>query len=169
MWNGLHAGWPSGLRPNRLEKTLSSKSSSYETGKRIAQEIYRTKAPYPIVCGQTMLGKKRIVNLPTETAISSTKDTFPVPDLLAMMPPEVLRYIIIRTRPEKRIHFDPGQTLLTLTDEYERLRTQFRRKDPSFGIFERRICELSRLTGICHSEIPFKSYGHYLSGCQRRF
>ncbi len=139
-----------------LGKDFSSKGSSYDTVKRIAQEIFGTKAPYPIICGQIMPGKRGIVNLPNETVISPTNATFPVSDLFEIMPPEILRYMIIRTRPEKPIYLDPGQNFLTITDEYDRLRTHFRRKDPSFGIFESRICELSRLTDICHSEISFR-------------
>jgi len=97
------------------------------------------------------LNLKRIRKMP-----SSKRLVVSASDMLEVMPPEVLRYLIIRTKPEKRIQLDPGQLLLTLVDEYERLRTQFREKDPSLGIFERRIYELSRLTSIYQSKIPFK-------------
>lgn len=96
-----------------------------------------------------MLGKQGAMSSSTGVVIS-------ISDMLGVVPPEVLRYLIIRTKPEKHIQFDPGQPLLTLVDEYERLRIQFRGNDPSLGIFERRIYELSRATGICQSEIPFK-------------
>lgn len=145
-----------GVTTEPLRKALFSKDSSYDAVKRIAEDIFGNKAPYPIVCGKIMPGKQGIVNLSNKTAIPSSKSIFPVSDLLEIMPPEILRYTIIRSKPEKPIYFDPGQNLLTITDEYDRLRTHFRRKDPSVGIFESRICELSRLTGICHPEISFK-------------
>ncbi|MPM51361.1 Lysine--tRNA ligase [bioreactor metagenome] len=87
---------------------------------------------------------------------SSTGVVVSISDMLEVVPPEVLRYLIIRTKPEKHIQFDPGQPLLTIVDEYERLREKFRDNDPSLSDFEKRIYELSRATGICHPEIPFK-------------
>ncbi|MDD3873797.1 MAG: lysine--tRNA ligase, partial [Methanosarcina sp.] len=35
-------------------------------------------------------------------------------------------------------------------------RAQFRENDPSLGDFQKRVYELSRATGICQSEVPFK-------------
>lgn len=153
--------WPArwavlGITLEPLGKDRTSKGDPYDTGKRIAKEIYRHKAPYPVLCAQIMPGKQRIVNYAAEAAVSSPVAAVPVSDLLAVMPAEFLRYLIIRTKPEKQIHLDLGQTFLTLMDEYEQLRAQFRRKDPFVGAFERRIYELSRLKGIYQSEIPFK-------------
>lgn len=152
--------WPAlwsvlGVTIEAFGKDRASKGGSYDTGKQIAKEIYRHKAPYPVVCEQITPRKHGTVNLPEKVIVSSA-EAVPVSDLLAVIPPEFLRYLIIRTKPQKQIHFDPGQTFLTLMDEYARLRVQFRGKDPFFGVFERRIFELSGLTGICQSEIPFK-------------
>lgn len=146
--------WPArwailGVTIEPFGKYRASTSCFYDTGKRIAKEIYRHKAPYAVVCEQIILGKHGMIYSSTGTVIS-------VSDMLEVMSPEFLRYLIIRTKPEKQIHLDPGQCLLTLMDEYERLWVQSRRKNPSVGAFERRICELSGLTGICQSEIPFK-------------
>ena len=96
-----------------------------------------------------MLGKQGAMSSSTGVVVS-------ISDMLEVVPPEVLRYLIIRTKPEKHIQFDPGQPLLTLVDEYERLRAQFRENNPSLGAFQSRVYELSRATGICQSEIPFK-------------
>jgi lysyl-tRNA synthetase class 1 len=142
------------IEPFGKDRTL--KGGSHDAGKRIAKEIYRRKAPYPVVCEQMMPGKLGIVNLPTKPIASSAEAAVPVSNLLAVMPPESLRYLIIRTKPEKQIHFDPRKSLLTFMDEYELIRAQLKGKSHSAGAFERRICELSRLTGVCQSEIPFK-------------
>ena len=146
--------WPSrwavlGVTVEPFGKDNSSRGCSYDTGKRIVREIYKQKAPYPVVCERIRLRKQRVVSSSTELAVS-------VSDILEVVPPEVLRYLIIRTKPEKSIMFDPGQSLLTLAGEYEQLKTHFREKDSPLGIFEKRIYELSRLTGIYQSEIPFK-------------
>jgi lysyl-tRNA synthetase class 1 len=146
--------WPArwgvlGVTVEPFGKDHASRGGSYDTGKRIAREIYGYEAPYPVVYEWIMLGKQGAMSSSTGVVVS-------ISDMLEVVPPEVLRYLIIRTKPEKHIQFDPGQPLLTLVDEYERLRTQFRENDPSLGIFERRVYELSRATGICQSEIPFK-------------
>jgi lysyl-tRNA synthetase, class I len=153
--------WPAswtvlGVTIEVFGKDRASNGGSYYSGKRIAKEIFRHKAPYPVVCEQILPGKRGTVNLPEKGLVSSAESFVQVSDLLAVMPPEFLRYLIIRTKPEKQIYFDPGQNFLTLMNEYERLRAQFRGKDPLFGVFERRICELSRLIGICQTEISFK-------------
>jgi lysyl-tRNA synthetase, class I len=146
--------WPArwavlGVTVEPFGKDHASRGGSYDTGKRIVREIYGHEPPYPVVYEWIMLGKQGAMSSSTGVVVS-------ISDMLEVVPPEVLRYLIIRTKPEKHIQFDPGQPLLTLVDEYERLRAQFRENDPSLGIFEKRIFELSRATGICHSEIPFK-------------
>ena len=153
--------WPArwavlGITIESFGKDRALKGGSQDAGKQISKEIYGHKAPYPVVCEQIMPGKRRIVNLPTKAIASSAEAAVPFSDLLAVMPLEFLRYLIIRTNPEKQIHFDPGKSLLTLMDEYEWLRAQLNGKGPSAGAFGRRVCELSRLTGVCQSEIPFK-------------
>jgi lysyl-tRNA synthetase class 1 len=138
-----------GVTVEPFGKDHASSGGSYDSGKRIAKEIYGYEAPYPVVYEWIMLGKQGAMSSSTGVVIS-------ISDMLDVVPPEVLRYLIIRTKPEKHIQFDPGQPLLTLVDEYERLRTQFKENDPFLGIFERRVYELSRATGICQTEIPFK-------------
>lgn len=153
--------WPAfwavlGITIEAFGKDHASKDGSYDIGKRIAKEIYGHKTFYPVVCEQIMPGRHRRVNLPKKGIVSAVEAAAQASDFLAVMPPEFLRYLIIRTKPQKQINFDPGKTFLALMDEYERLRVQLREEDPLLGAFERRICELSRLTGICQSQIPFK-------------
>jgi lysyl-tRNA synthetase, class I len=130
-------------------KENESKGGSYDTAKQITKEIFMYKAPYPVVCEHITPGKPGIKHSSTGAPVS-------ISDMLEVMPPEFLRYLIIRTKPEKRLYIDPVQSILAFAEEYERLRARFREKDPSFGIFEKRIYELSRLTKVSQSEIPFK-------------
>ncbi len=146
--------WPArwgilGVSIEPFGKDHASSGGSYATGTRIVEEIYEHQPPSPIVYEWIMLGKKGAMSSSTGVVVS-------ISDMLEVVPPEVLRYLIIRTKPEKHIQFDPGQPLLSLVDEYERLRTKFQEEDPSLGDFDKRIYELSRATGICQSEIPFK-------------
>jgi lysyl-tRNA synthetase class 1 len=76
---------------------------------------------------------------------SSTGVAVTINSMLEIVPPDVLRYLIARTRPEKAIDFDPGMGLLTLIDEYDRV--------AQAG--DSREYELSSITGI-KPGIPFR-------------
>jgi lysyl-tRNA synthetase class 1 len=64
-----------------------------------------------------------------------------IADMLQSAPADVLRYMIIKTKPEKLIDFDPGLGLLTLVDEFDH--------------DEGRAVELSRVSEQ-ECNIPFK-------------
>ncbi len=141
--------WPArwkalGVTVEPFGKDHASRGGSYDTGQAIAREIYGYEAPYPIVYEWIMLGKEGAMSSSTGVVVS-------ISDMLKVVPPEVLRYLIIRTKPEKHIRFDPGQPLLNLVDEFERLHSA---EEP--GSYESRIIELSHAAGLCHTDIPFK-------------
>jgi len=46
--------------------------------------------------------------------------------MLEVLPPEVLRYLIVKTRPMRSIGFDPGLPLLALVDEFDDAASQSR-------------------------------------------
>ncbi len=50
---------------------------------------------------------------------SSTGIAITIQQMLGVVPPEVMRYLIIRNKPEKHIEFDPAMGLITLVDEYD--------------------------------------------------
>ena len=52
---------------------------------------------------------------------SSTGLTVGPMDALALVPPEILRYVIARSKVGRHIDFDTGPALFTTADEYERL------------------------------------------------
>jgi lysyl-tRNA synthetase class 1 len=64
--------------------------------------------------------------------------------MLEVVPPEVLRYLIIRNKPEKHIEFDPAMPLISLVDEYDQ-----RKGDP-------RSIELSSIGHERPFEVPFR-------------
>jgi lysyl-tRNA synthetase class 1 len=103
-------------------KDHAAPGGSFDSGKRIATEIYDFKAPYPIPFEHIHLkttageGKKAKV-----TAMSSSKGTnIPVHEIVEAVPPEILKHAIVRVRPDKHIDFNPALPLLYLIDEYER-------------------------------------------------
>ncbi|ABE52748.1 lysine--tRNA ligase [Methanococcoides burtonii] len=125
-------------------KDHASRGGSYDTGKRIVREIFDHEPPQPIVYEWIMLGQKGAMSSSSGVVVS-------ISDMLKVVPPEVLRYLIMRTKPEKHIKFDPAQPLLTLVDEYERLNS-----NTEIEGLNKRVLELSHAKGICHTDIPFK-------------
>ena len=133
------ARWPIlGVTIEPFGKDHASAGGSYATGERISSEIFDYPAPHPIVYEWIMLKGQGAMS-------SSTGVTVSISDMLDVVPPEVLRYFIIRTKPEKHIEFDPGLPLLNLIDEYDNLDEKL----------DMRAYQLSQAGGTS-TKIPFK-------------
>jgi lysyl-tRNA synthetase class 1 len=136
--------WPArwhilGVTIEPFGKDHASAGGSYATGQRISSEVYGYPPPHPIVYEWIMLKGKGAMS-------SSTGVTVPISDMLDVVPPEVLRYLIIRSKPEKHIEFDPGLPLLNLIDEYDNL-------DESI---DKRAYQLSQAGSNMSIKIPFR-------------
>ena len=118
-------------------KDHATAGGSYDTGKRISEEIYNYPAPFPMVYEWIHL--KGVGAMHSSTGIVVT-----IQEMLDVVPPEVLRYLIIRNKPEKHIEFDPALPLLSLVDEYDQ------RKG------EERAIILSNISKSGPFEIPFR-------------
>lgn len=141
--------WPAkwkilGVTAEPFGKDHASSGGSYDSGIRISREIFNHEPPLPIVYEWIMLGEKGAMSSSSGVVVS-------ISDMLDVVPPEALRFLIMKTRPEKHIKFDPGQPLLNLVDEYERLRDK---EEPTR--FEERIVSLSQSKDVKQSKIPFK-------------
>lgn len=86
---------------------------SYDTGKVFAKEVFGVDAPY----AEVQYGH---IHLPGQSIkMSSSKGNVITPEqALKIMPAEVLRYFIVRSRPENKIFFDPGIGLYNLIEEF---------------------------------------------------
>jgi lysyl-tRNA synthetase class 1 len=85
--------------------------------------------------------------------------------MLAMTPPEVLRFLIVKNQPNKHIVFDPGFGLLNLVDEYDQFeRIFFGKEDIIKGMKDiEKIYELSQSYKI-PNKIPFQiPYRHLVT------
>ena len=118
-------------------KDHATAGGSYDTGKRISEEIYGYPAPFPMVYEWIHL--KGVGAMHSSTGIVVT-----IQEMLDVVPPEVLRYLIIRNKPEKHIEFDPALPLLSLVDEYDQRKGDIR------------AIELSNISGSGPFEIPFR-------------
>lgn len=109
-----------GVTVEPFGKDHAAPGGSFDSGKRIAHEIYNFEAPYPIPFEHVLL--KRSEGARTRvTAMSSSRGTnIPIREILEVVPPEILKYLLWRVRPDRHIEFDPSTPLLHLIDEYER-------------------------------------------------
>lgn len=119
-------------------KDHAAAGGSYDTGKRLATEIFNYPPPYPI--------PYEWIHLKGVGAMKSSKGiVIPVRELVEALPPEIVRYTIIRAKPERHIEFDPGFGLLDVIDEFEE---KIREKD--------RGVQLSLVGDVRYSEVPFR-------------
>ncbi len=109
-----------GVTVEPFGKDHAAPGGSYDSGKRIAEEIYSYRAPYPIPFEHILL-KFKEGDKARVTAMSSSRGTnIPIREILEVVPPEILKYLIWRVRPDRHIEFDPSTALLHIIDEYER-------------------------------------------------
>jgi lysyl-tRNA synthetase class 1 len=137
--------WPArwailGVTVEPFGKDHASKGGSYDTGRRIAKEVYGYDAPVPVVY--------EWISLKGQGDMSSSKgNVVSIADMLRVVPPDVLRYMIFRTRPKKSLVFDPALPMLNLIDELDDAENKSR---------DERAIALSMVSGMGSVGIPFK-------------
>ncbi len=118
-------------------KDHATRGGSYDTGARIAREVFGHEPPHPI--------PYEWIRLKGQGDMSSSRgNVLSIGRVLEIVPPEVLRYLVMRERPSRTIDFDPGPPLLQLVDEF----------DDAAG--DERAVELSRAGGFRPVGVPFQ-------------
>ncbi len=137
--------WPArwkalGVTVEPFGKDHATAGGSYDTGVRIAREIFETEPPYPI--------PYEWISLKGRGDMSSSKgNVLSIADALQVAPPDVLRYLVLREKPSRAIRFDPGLPLLRLIDQVD---------DPTSTGRDERAVELSRAAGFEPVGVPYK-------------
>ena len=109
-WPARWARIPVTVEP--FGKDHATRGGSYDTGARICSEVFKSPPPFPVTyewiafTGQGDMSK-------------SKGNVLSVHRMLEVVPPEVLRYLVVKTRPMRSINFDPGLPLLSLVDEFD--------------------------------------------------
>jgi lysyl-tRNA synthetase class 1 len=78
---------------------------------------------------------------------SSKGNVLSIGEVLDVVPPEVLRYLVLRAKPQRTISFDPAVPLLQLVDEVD---------DPAAKGRDERAVELSLSGGFLPVGVPYK-------------
>lgn len=102
-----------GVEP--FSRDHATKGGSYDTGKELVKQIYGGIAPFPV--------PYEFINPAGDTKkfSKSSGDVVTLGDVLDVMPAEILRYFLIRSKPSKTLVYDSGVGLYTLIDEYSKV------------------------------------------------
>jgi lysyl-tRNA synthetase class 1 len=137
--------WPArwamlGVTVEPFGKDHATRGGSYDTGTRIAREVFHYEPPQPL--------PYEWISLKGRGDMSSSKgNVLSIGQVLELAPPEALRYLVMRERPQSTISFDPGLPLLKLVDEVD---------DAASSGVDSRALELSRAAGFRPVGVPFK-------------
>ncbi len=137
--------WPArwkvlGVTVEPFGKDHATRGGSYDTGDRIVREIFGGEPPLPI--------PYEWIRLKGAGDMSSSKgNVLSISEALELVPPEVLRYLVLRERPQKSIAFDPGIPLMQLVDEVD---------DAASSGRNERALQLSRAGVFRPVGVPFK-------------
>lgn len=104
--------WFLGVTCEPFGKDHAAAGGSYDTAKRLSEEIFGRKAPHPVVYEWIQLKGKGAMSSSTGVVVSGA-------DMLKLTPPEVFRFFVLRNNPNKHLDFDPGLGILNLVDEYD--------------------------------------------------
>lgn len=123
--------WPArwyllGVNVEPFGRDHATKGGSYDTGVEIAKQVFKIESPLPVPYD--------FVNLAGDTKkMSASKGTgLDAVGVIKVLPPEIIRYLMLRSAPSKRLFFDPEKGVSQLIDEFAELLE----KDPDNPIFE---------------------------------
>jgi len=137
--------WPArwmvlGVTVEPFGKDHATRGGSYDTGTRIVREVFGGEPPLPIPYEWIRLKGRGDMS-------SSRGNVLSIGRVLEVAPPDALRYLILRERPQRTINFDPGLPLLQLVDEVD---------DASAAGRDERALELSRAGSFQAVGVPYK-------------
>jgi lysyl-tRNA synthetase class 1 len=137
--------WPArwqilGITVEPFGKDHASKGGSYDTGVLFSREVFGYEPPFPIIY--------EWISLHGGGDMSSSKgNVISIHEMIDVVPAEVLKYSVIKIKPNRRIVFDPGLPLLSLMDEFD---------DPTVQGRNQRAAELAAVTGAPPLGVPFR-------------
>lgn len=112
--------WPArwalvGVNVEAFGRDHATKGGSYDTGKEIVEKVYKSQAPIPIPYD--------FVNRTGDTKkMSASKGTgVDASEVVEVLPPEIVRFFMLRYAPDKRLYFDTGEGAMRLFDEFAEL------------------------------------------------
>ncbi|HVX24663.1 MAG TPA: lysine--tRNA ligase [Candidatus Saccharimonadales bacterium] len=92
-----------------------TKGSSYDTGAQIVRDVFEAEPPYAVAYDfVNMVGDTKKMSASKGTGLDAVEGA-------SIIPPEVMRYFILRAPASKRLYFDPVNSVMQTMDEYAAL------------------------------------------------
>ncbi len=114
----------------------STKGGSFDTGLAICKDVFNVPGPLPVQYDFINLaGDNKKMSASAGTGLDAASSA-------RILPPEVLRYFILRSAPLKRLYFDPVGGLVKLIDEFAALMAKPDKSDSDKQLID--IATLSR-------------------------
>jgi lysyl-tRNA synthetase class 1 len=123
----------------------ATKGGSYDTGKALMDRVFKAEAPLPV--------PYEFINRAGESKkmSASAGNGIMMSEIVQVLPPEVIRYFILRASPDKTLYFDPVGGVARLIDDYAALLAKNEKTEE-----ENRILELcSHGIDPTVSSVPF--------------
>lgn len=107
--------WLVGVQAEPFGRDHATKGGSYDTGVALMKRVFHGQAPYPV--------PYEFINRAGETKkmSKSAGNTVNISELLSILPPEIVRYFVLRFSPDKKLFFDQEGGIVRLIDEYAEL------------------------------------------------
>ncbi|HET7636414.1 MAG TPA: lysine--tRNA ligase [Candidatus Limnocylindria bacterium] len=146
-WN-LHwvAKWRLfGVTVEAAGKDLSTRGGSRDRSDALARQVFRVEPPRNVPYEFLTIGGRKMKSSAGTGAAAHA--------MVELLPPELIRFLMLRYRPQAAIEFDPsGETVPRLFDEYDSWVTEAvagpsEGADPEESAHRRRVVELSQLPG----------------------
>ncbi len=146
--------WMLGVDCEPFGKDHAASGGSWDTGKAIIEEVFECEAPHPVVYEWIQLKGHGPMSSSTGVAIKGE-------DMLKMVEPEVVRFLLMKTKPQTHVDFDPGLGILDLVDEYDSVEERY--FEGELDEDTERIYELSQTGGILDSKTFHIPYRHLVN------
>jgi lysyl-tRNA synthetase, class I len=107
--------WLLGVSVEPFGRDHATKGGSYDTGVGLMKQVFGDKPPLPV--------SYNFINRTGQTKkmSKSTGDTLAISDMLQILPPEALRFFVLRYSPDKLLFFDETDGVIKLIDDFAEL------------------------------------------------
>lgn len=136
--------WLMGVQIEPFGRDHATKGGSYDTGKGLMERVFKASAPLPI--------PYNFINRAGETKkMSASKGNgIEMSEVVEVLPPEVVRYFIFRSPPDKLLFFDP-EGVAKLIDEFSELLAKENKDEADRQLIELCTNEVETIV----SSVPF--------------
>lgn len=146
--------WLLGVDVEPFGRDHATKGGSYDTGAALIKQVFESEAPLPV--------PYNFVNRAGDTKkmSASSGNGIEISEIVAVLPPEVARYFILRTPPEKPLFFDPEGGVVRLIDEFAELLAKTGKSKS-----EQQLVELC-MAGIAETTVSNIPFSHLVASYQ---